>query len=288
MIINGKEIATIIIDDLKSVVSGLPLKPHLADFLVGGKPEDYAYVRTKEKYVKRVGGDFTFRDYKIIPEFMIFANDLKQIGLNDKVTGIIIQQPLPNNLSTDTLYNYIPLKKEIEGHKNKSDFCPPLGLAILTIFKYIFSPGDKTDAKELKVDFQKDLLFFKRVLKKKKIVLVGKGETGGKPIGHVLNLAKINFINIHRKTPNPESFYKEADIIITAVGKKIIKPEYLKPGVILLNVGLRRENDQWKGDYDENEIKDIAGFYTPVVGGVGPLDITYLVDNLVKATKMQI
>jgi methylenetetrahydrofolate dehydrogenase (NADP+)/methenyltetrahydrofolate cyclohydrolase len=288
MIINGKDIAKIIIDDLKNTVAELPLKPHLADFLVKGKQEDYAYVRTKERYVKRVGGDFTFHDYKSVPEFMIFANKLKQVGLDDKITGIIIQQPLPSNLSTDTLYNYIPLKKEIEGHKNKSDFCPPVGLAILTILKYIFLPGDKTDANLLKVDFNKDLLFFKRVLKKKKIVLVGKGNTGGKPIGHVLNLAKINFINIHSKTPNPESFYKEADIIITAVGKKIIKPEYIKEGVILLNIGLRRENDEWKGDYEEDEIKNIAGFYTPIVGGVGPLDITYLVDNLVKATKMQI
>jgi len=287
MRINGKELANLIIEDLKKKVEGMEKKPHLADFLIDGQPHDYAFVRTKERNVQKVGGTFSFFDYPKIPDFFEFANKLRSVGNDPSVTGIIIQQPLPKNLSTDTIYNYIHLKKEIEGHKNKSDFYPPLGLAVLTILKYIFMPGDKTDVDMVKVNFKKDAQFFKQVLKRKKIVLIGKGETGGKPVGHLLNQAKINFINIQSKTPNPEFFYKEADIIISAVGKKILKPEHIKQGVILMNIGLHRENDSWKGDYDEEEIKDIAGFYTPTTGGVGPLDIAYLVDNLVKATKMQ-
>ncbi len=76
-------------------------------------------------------------------------------------------------------------------------------------------------------------------------------------------------------------------MIITAVGKKVLTPQMLKKGVILINVGLRRENNKLKGDYDEKEIKDIASFYTPTPGGVGPIDVVYLFKNLVDAAKLQ-
>ena len=111
--------------------------------------------------------------------------------------------------------------------------------------------------------------------------------TGGKPIGKSLTEARINFINVNSQTPDPQSYYKEADIIITAVGKKILLPETLKPGVALINVGLRREKGKFKGDYEEKEIKNIAGFYTSTPGGAGPIDVLYLFKNLIEAAKQQ-
>jgi methylenetetrahydrofolate dehydrogenase (NADP+)/methenyltetrahydrofolate cyclohydrolase len=287
MIINGKILAEQIIEQCRQEVTKLAKKPHLVDVLVEGKPQDYSFVKAKQRAIEKIGGTFQMIDYKKAPEFQQFVGVIKKVVEEEKTTAIVIQKPLPSSLNTDTLYNFIPLKKEIEGHKAKTLFYPPLGLASLTILKYIYMPGDKTDIKNVIVDIKKDMLFFKKILKRKKIVIVGRGETGGKPIGYLLNFIKINFININSKTPNVDYFYKDADIIITAVGKKVLTPELLKPGVILLNAGLRKENDKLVGDYDEEEIKDIAGFYTPTPGGVGPLDIAYLMNNIVQSVKLQ-
>lgn len=287
MKINGKKIAEKIINHLKKETKKLKKKPKLAVFLIGNSEENLSFVKVKEKAVKKIHGKFQLFHYRKTPNFESFANKLKKVAEDPEVNAIIIQQPLPSSLSTESLFNYIPQEKEVEGHKRKTLFFPPLGLAVLTIIKYIFKAGSKKTVNDIIVDPKKELVFFKYVLKRKKIVLIGRGKTGGQPIGQTLNIMRINFINVHRQTPNPEIFYQDADIIICAVGKKVLTKEMLKSQVILINVGLRKEDEKWKGDYDENEIKDVTSFYTPTPGGVGPLDIAYLMYNLVEATKMQ-
>lgn len=291
--IDGKKLAQQIRDALKKEVkrdlkAKKKLIPKLVVFSVNADPEGASFIRMKEKAVKEMGGEFELISYKKTPRFEDFAQNLRRIAEDPKVTGIVIQKPLPAGLNTSTLFDYVPTVKEIEGHKNKTQFYPPIALAALTPLKHLFTTGDKRKIENVVVDLDHDANFFKQILKRKKIVVVGTGETGGKPIGDVLSRLHLNYININSKTPSPESFYREADVIITCVGRKVLKPSDLKPGVILLNIGLRRQNDQWMGDYDEDEVKDIASFYTPTPGGVGPLDIAYLMYNLVKATKMQI
>ncbi len=292
--INGKRLAQQIRTYLKQEVKRQFLTkkksrvvPKLVVLSVRATPEGASFIKTKEKATHALGGNFELVSFRRTPRFEEFAGSLREVASNPKVTGIVIQKPLPSQLNTVTLFDYVPIFKEIEGHKHKSPFYPPIGLAVLTVIKYIYSKGDKRNIKNIIVDMDKDMPFFRQLLKRKRIVVVGRGETGGKPLGEVLNRAKVNFININSQTPNPEAFLVEADIIITAVGRKVIKPEYLKKGVVLINIGLRREGDEWKGDYDEDEIKDIASFYTPTPGGVGPLDIAYLMYNLVEATKLQ-
>lgn len=286
MKIDGKKLAQIITNDLKKQVKKLKKKPHLAVFLVGRSEENISFVKMKEKAIKKIGGKFQLYHFKTTPPFETFVNKIKEVSLNPEISGVIIQKPLPASLNTESLFDYIPYLKEIEGNKRKSPFFSPLGLAVLTVIKYIFFPGRKNSYKDLIVT-EKHRLFFKNLLKQKKIVLIGRGETGGQPIGRTLTAFKINYINVHSQTPNPSIFYQEADIIISAVGKKILRKEMFKPGVILINVGLRKENGLWKGDYNEEEIKDIASFYTPTPGGIGPLDIAYLMKNLVEATQLQ-
>lgn len=286
MKIDGKRIAFVIEKEIKRELKKLKKKKlRLATFLISNSSEQLSFVKIKAKVAKNLGIKFELIHYKIIPSFEKLAKKIKDISENQATTGIIIQQPLPTQLSTESIYNYVSLEKEIEGHKHKSQFLPPIGLSVLTILKYIFGTG-KID-KNLIVDIKGDRIFFKRILKNKKIVLVGRGITGGRPIGKTLTEAKISYIGINSQTPNPENYYKEADIIISAAGKKIITAEVIKPGVILINVGLRKEFGRLKGDYDEKEIKDIVSFYTPTPGGIGPIDIVYLYKNLVEAVKLQ-
>ncbi len=203
MKIDGKKIALFIEKQVKKEVKQLKKKTKtlLSCFLVGISADQISFVKIKSKTAKRLGIEYKLIHLKSLPNFIVLANKIKDEVNNPKVNGIIIQQPLPAQLSTDSIYDYIPVQKEIEGHRKKAVFYPPIGLAVLTIIKFIFS-GKKID-KRLFVNLNKDRSFFKKILKNKKIVLLGRGVTGGKPIGHVLQEVKINYINVNSQTINP-------------------------------------------------------------------------------------
>jgi methylenetetrahydrofolate dehydrogenase (NADP+)/methenyltetrahydrofolate cyclohydrolase len=285
MFIDGKKIANNLLAILKKERKTIKRPIGLTVFLVGSAPEQLSFVKIKSEMAKALKVDFKLIHLTKTPNFIDFANLLKKEVMNPDVTGIIIQQPLPAQLSTDSIYDYIPLSKEIEGHRKKTEFIFPLGLAVMSIIKYIYDGKRKQDV--VFVDLKRDRLLFKNVLKSKKVVVVGRGITGGKPIGKTLGNLNINYISINSTTVDPESYFKTADLIITATGKKVITPGVLKPGVVLINTGVRKENGKLKGDYDESEIKDIASFYTPTPGGSGPIDVVYLYKNLIDAAKMQ-
>lgn len=286
MEINGKKITDFIGSIIKKELKKRKHKPRLTTILIGDSAEQKSFIRTKSKIAKKLGINFEFVHIKNTPSFEKLVHTIKDISQNGRSEGVVIQQPLPAQLSTDSLFDYIAHHQEIEGHQRKTFFIPPIGLAVLTVIKYIF--GKRKIDKDLLININKDRLFFKKTLRNKKVVLVGRGITGGKPIGKTLTEAKINYIAINSKTPEPQIYLKEADIIITAVGRKVINKDNIKPGVVLINVGLRHENGKLKGDYEENEIKSIAGFYTPTPGGVGPIDVMYLYKNLVDAAKIHI
>ncbi|OGK26570.1 hypothetical protein A3C28_03625 [Candidatus Roizmanbacteria bacterium RIFCSPHIGHO2_02_FULL_39_9] len=287
MEIDGKKIASLLEKYLKKEVkkSRKKRKIKLSAILVGNSPDQLSYVKIKAKTAKKLGIIFELTHLKSVPSFEKFMHLIKEKSQDPDINGIIIQQPLPAQLSTASIYEYIPTVKEIEGHKNKSPFYPPLGLAVLTLLKSIYEKSKKAD--DLMVHLDKEKGYYKKLFRSKRVVLVGRGITGGQPIGKTLTEARINFININSQTSEPNTYYKEADVIISAVGNKIITPDVLKPEVILINVGLRRENGKLKGDYEEKEIRKIASFYSPTPGGVGPIDVLYLYKNLIEAAKLQ-
>jgi len=285
MVINGKKIASLIEKEIKKTLKKIKNKPKLIVFLIGESSEQLSFVKIKNKFAKKLGIKFEFIHYKKTPLFEEFARYLKQKANEKETTGVIIQQPLPAALATETIYQYVPPEKEIESHHPKSPFLPPIGLAVLTALKSALLGGIINE--KILINPKKDVNFFQKKIKNKKIVLVGQGITGGLPIGKTLNYFKINYIAINSKTENKESYYQQADVLITAVGKKVISPNDLKKGVILLNVGLRKENGKLKGDYEEKEIKNIASFYTKTPGGIGPIDVLYLYKNLVDAALIQ-
>ncbi|OGK62520.1 hypothetical protein A2334_05800 [Candidatus Roizmanbacteria bacterium RIFOXYB2_FULL_38_10] len=288
MIIPCKQIAEELEKVLKKEVSILKKKKKtikLVIFLVGSSPEQLSFVKIKQRIAQRIGVKFEFINIKTTPPFEKFVRLIKETSHDPSTTGIIIQQPLPAQLSTDSIYDFIEIKKEIEGHRRKTEFFSPLGLAVLTLFKYLYV-HPKAD-KKLFVDMKTDIGSLKKALKHKKIVIIGRGITGGRPIGKTLTDAKINFVSTNSQTIKPEEYYREADVILTAAGKKVITPDIIKQGAILINVGVRKEKGLLRGDYDEKEVKDVASFYTATPGGIGPLDVLYLYKNLIDAAKMK-
>ena len=133
--------------------------------------------------------------------------------------------------------------------------------------------------------FSRKLLDF---LKHRKLVLVGRGEMGGQPIANTLRKYRMKFFMIHSETQGEDEFIKNADIIISAVGKpNLLKSTDLKPGVILLGVGNCKKDTVSVGDYNESDIKSVASYYTPAIGGIDIVNIACLMENVINACKMQ-
>ncbi len=287
MLIPVKKILKELEIELKNEVSKLSKKNKLklVLFMVGDTPEQLVFVKAKQKMAKKLGVSFELVQYKTVPSFEPLLRKIKEKSMEPNVTGIAVQQPLPPQLSTESMFDFIALNKEIEGHRRKTEFYSPLALAFLTLLKFIYIHPEID--KKLFLDNKRDFESIRRVLKHKQIVYITNESANGKPVTKTLSELKINFIGINPFTSNPQEYYKEADIIISSVGKKILTPEMLKQGVVLFNVGVRDGNGKLIGDYDEKEIDDVSAYHTGISENMEDLDILYLFKNLVDAAKMQ-
>ena len=262
------------------------ISPKLVTILLGQAPEQLSFVMIKHRKAEMLGVDFEFINLSNVPLFKEFLSQLQHIVQRPETTGIIIQHPLPEHYDLKKMYSSIPSSKEIEGHLTNSYFQFPLSLSVLSGLKYIFS--NEHTPENAVVSFQNDIPFFKHVLQDKNIVIVGKGPTGGKPIGKTFTEMDIPFIMVDSKTVDPNIIFRKADIIITATGREVISSENIKPGVILLNVGLRKENGMLKGDLDEKSVDGKAAWYNVTPRGFGPLDVSYLYKNLLQSASLNL
>lgn len=287
MKIDGNKIAGEIIDDLKQRIKKLEEKditPMLAIIIVGENPASLSYVRQKELKAKNVGIKTTIVR---LPETALTDKLIKviqQFSNDNNAHGIIVQQPLPPQINLEQIINAIDPKKDVDGFRLNSLFQMPIAMAVLKILEkvYSYTPRGQSQKRESRQNLQK-------WLRSKNIVIIGKGETGGKPIIQMLEGMIIPLTIIDCKTKNPKFLTKEADIIISAVGKaNILKPQMIKRGVVLISIGIsRRESAKLTGDYDQNQVKNIASFYTPTPGGVGPINVAMLLKNLISAAEIQ-
>lgn len=196
---------------------------------------------------------------------------------------------MPDHIDVEKLVQTTDPKKDIDGFHPDSPFILPLPLAVGKILEEVYiqsQEGQKTNNIIAKSINNSDFVTW---LKNKKIVLIGKGPTGGGPIITYLKKLDITPNIIDSKTTSPDKLLKGADIVISAVGtKNTIHKDNLKKGVTLISVGINRdENKKLHGDYDEETIKNIASFYTPTPGGVGPVNVAMLMVNLLTAAENQ-
>ena len=291
MIIDGKSLAQAILrqlaQDIKQGVARGKHPPKLVVFTVAPTSESIAYINSKRSRMEEIGGVCEVMHYTKAPRFEHLVGKLSKIAQMPETSGVIVQLPLPAGLGTISLLDYIPDQKEVEGFKKKSQYASPLGLAVLTMLRSVYTPIDLDKPETVIVDIHKDVDYFRTTMRRKKIVVLGHGLTGGQPLGEVLSRLKISYININENTPTPEEYINQADIIISCVGKTVVHAEHIKQGSILVSVGLHRENGKWVGDYDESQVASKALAYSPTPGGVGPLNVAYLLSNTVMAWEMQ-
>jgi methylenetetrahydrofolate dehydrogenase (NADP+)/methenyltetrahydrofolate cyclohydrolase len=277
MKIDGRLIASNILNELKSKVSRLKengIIPTMAVILIGDVQSSNAYVRQKELKAKEIGANIQiFRFAENVANEELEAL-IKKLDNDTKIHGIILQRPTPSHVQAEKLEQLITPEKEIDGFGKNSHYTVPVAAAVFEVLGEIF--GNLRDDRSFSV-----------WLASKEIVVIGKGETAGLPIINYFREREIEPIIIDSKTENANLIIQRADIIVSAVGKRgAINIADLRNGVILIGVGLSvSEEGKTQGDYDETDLEQLASFYTPTPGGIGPINVALLMENLVRASE---
>jgi methylenetetrahydrofolate dehydrogenase (NADP+) / methenyltetrahydrofolate cyclohydrolase len=275
MIINGRDLAQEILENLRLRIEQLKEKgttPHMYIFLLTDNPATLSYIRQKMLYADKVGIKVTVENVDHKTSTNELLTKINRLNQDSTVHGIIIQRPVPKELDTDKLDDAIASEKEIDGFTGGSKYEVPVAMAVTKIL-------NKTH------EYSNENSPFIDWLKTKNIVVLGKGETAGRPIINHLNELGIHPQIIDSKTNNKDALISHGDIIISAVGKEdVINSSALKKGAILIGVGMHKSDEgKFKGDYKEENVDGIASFYTPTPGGVGPVNVACLLQNLVEA-----
>lgn len=280
MLLDGRTVANHILEDLADRIHILlgtkGCTPHLAVVRVGDNSETTSYITQKEKKGKEIGILVSVYNHPENISQSQLQESIDFLKNDDTIHGIIVQLPIPKHLDSQQIIDKIPPSKDVDGFVKNSPFVVPIAQAI---FKLLEIPMIKETAQT--GDSYNEWLLTKQ------IVVMGKGKTGGQPIIDALEERGADPVVIDSQTRHPEEATRKADIIITAVGKRgVLTKNMVKKEVILLNVGMTRGDDErFYGDYDDEEMKDIASWYTPTPGGVGPVNVACLMENVVIATE---
>lgn len=276
MELSGKVLAQLVLEGVQTDVLRLAKMgsiPELAIITVGGEDAWLSYVSQKQKTAEKLGIHANLIHLSGESEEELLKK-LEELNRDPKTHGIIVQRPIPRAYNRKKVVDAITPVKDVDGFRGDSIYIVPVLLAIQHFIREAY-----------KVITASDL---KKVLINQSVCVVGKGETAGGPTITWLSSMQTHFSVIDSKTKNPCKNLKEADLIISASGRSgVIMPECLKKGVILIGVGTHKENGKLTGDYTVDDIKNIARAWTPTPGGVGPLNLAYLFQNLLTAAKKQ-
>ena len=277
MIIDGKAISLKRKDELKLKIDALRQAqkriPKLVVVLVGDNQASQTYVRNKEKACAYVGmlSEVKRLDAMISEEELIRLID--DLNHDESVDGILVQLPLPAHIHDDKILNRIDPRKDVDGFH-------PVNVAKLVLGQDGLVPCTPKGMMVLLDEINYDLTG-------KEVVVVGRSNIVGKPVA-LLCLQKNATVTIaHSRTKNLKEVCQRADVLIAAIGQtKFFNKEYVKPGAVVLDVGMNRdENNKLCGDVDYQDVKDIVSYITPVPGGVGPMTIAMLMENTLTAYK---
>lgn len=279
-ILDGEYLKNKILANLKEKISNLKIKPGLAVVFIGKNPASQIYVKNKILACEKIG----FYSRQILLSENVSKDEifdyLEQLNKDEKIHGILVQYPLPSNLSH--------LEKEINEFINPAkdvDCLNPVNVGKMFLSKNnnekIFFPcapkGIVTLLKHYEID-----------ISGKKVVIVGRSNLVGKPTAFMLCNEGATVTIAHSKTQNLFQLTSEADILVVAIGrKKFIKKEAIKKGAIVIDVGINRDEEGIFGDVDYNDVFEKVGAITPVPGGIGPMTIASLMENVYLAYETQ-
>ena len=273
MIIDGKKISAVLREKLKEKVSKLKSKynavPGLTVILIGEDPPSKIYVKNKEKSAIEVGINSEVIRYPDNVEEKVVLNKIKELNENDKVSGILVQLPLPKHIDKRKVIETINPNKDVDG-------LHPMNVGNLSSGYDSMVPCTPLGCYLLIKDVEKDL-------NGKHAVVIGRSNLNGKPMTQLLLKENCTLTITHSKTKDLKAECKRADIIVAAVGRaKLVKADWVKKDAIVIDVGINKTDSGLVGDVDFDGVSKVAKAITPVPGGVGPMTIACLLSNTVE------
>lgn len=267
-LIDGKQLATTIIDGITKAIIDEGLEPQLAVILVGDDPASHLYVKLKEQACKKAG--IVFNKYLIdanAPEEELLRT-VQFLNVDPDIDAILIQLPLPAHFDQQRIIDAMDHRKDVDGfHKKnieallagkKQHILPGLALGI---WKLIESTGEKNYSG-------------------KHALIVSKSEEFSRPLAALLRMHSIESAHLRPDAPNLSEATRAADILITAVGKpNFITSDLVKKDVTIIDVGINKIDGRTVGDVDFDNVAPTTSFITPVPGGVGPMTVAMLLYN---------
>ena len=276
VIIDGKEVAKKIREELKLECDELKkegIQPKLAVIMVGNDSASKIYVRNKNRACQEIGIDFEeyLLEENIKQEEL--NNLIKKLNQDEKVNGILLQSPIPKHLNINEAIKTITYRKDVDGFT-------PSSVGKLVI-------GDDTFISCTPYGVMKMLEYYNIDLTGKHVVILGRSNIVGKPLLQCCLNKNATVTVCHSKTINIEEYTKQADVLMVAIGKpKFVTANMVKKGAVVIDIGINRTEDgKLIGDVDFENIKEKTSYITPVPGGVGPMTIAMLMNNVIKAAK---
>ncbi len=270
IILDGKKLRDKILNNLQKKVEKFEVKPTLSVILVGENPASKIYVTNKQKMAEKVGIKSNVITFEQNVSEQTLLNKIEELNNDDNVNAILVQLPLPKHISKEKVINTIKPEKDVDG------FTP-----------YNFGKLFSKEVPNVYPCTPKGILLlldeYNIELSGKHAVVIGRSNIVGRPVAQMLLDRNATVTMCHSYTKNLSQITKTADIIISAVGKYIIKGEMLKSGCVVVDVGIfKDENGKTRGDVDFESSSKIASYISPVPGGVGPMTIASLMLNTVE------
>ena len=276
MIIDGKKEAANLREEIKNEILEIKKKtnknPNLTVILIGDFTPSQIYVRNKEKNSKEVGITSNIIKYPKEVKEKEVLNKINELNNDKNISGILVQLPLPEQISKEKIINAIDPKKDVDGFN-------PINVGNLASGYKSIVPCTPLGS----------LLLIKKVEKNlsgKHAVIIGRSNLNGKPMAQLLLKENCTVTVVHSKTNNLQEECLKADILVAAVGvPNLVKKDWVKSSAIVIDVGINKVGDKIVGDVNFEEIKDNIKAITPVPGGVGPMTIACLLKNTLECFK---
>ena len=264
---SGKKLAAEMNEEMQIMVDNLKSKgvtPGLVVLLVGENLASQTYVRNKEKRAQSLGFYSIVERYSKEISEKELLDEIERFNSDTRIHGILVQLPLPKQIDSGKILNAIHPEKDVDG------FHP------VNMGKLLIGEPDKIACTPYGI--MKLLERYNIEIEGKTAVVIGRSNIVGKPMAQLLLMKNATVTMAHSKTKNLKNIAKTADILVVAIGRgHFVTKEFIKPGAVVVDVGMNRdENGKLIGDVKADEVAEIAGYLTPVPGGVGPMTITML------------
>lgn len=275
-VISGKQLAKELRENMKEEINLLKqrgITPHLTVILIGDDPASHSYVNGKKKASEEVGisSEIIKLDATITEDELL--DKIQELNKDPNVHGILVQLPLPEHIDEQKVIETIDPKKDVDGFH-------PINVGRMMIGQDTFLPCTPFGILKMLQSINIDM-------SGKHAVIIGRSNIVGKPMGQLLLNENATVTYCHSRTKDLKKYTLSADILIVAVGKEhIVDGSYIKDGAVVIDVGVNRTKEgKLTGDVDFEDAKEKASYITPVPGGVGPMTITMLLENTIKAAK---